>query len=326
LKLGVAFGWHTLAWEDLLDLTRRAESAGYAAVYVDGDISMLGRRESPDVLDGWTVTNALLARTRHIQLASIRLVHHWNAAKLAQAAATAERITPGRLRFFVSIGDRPEDPRFGLASPPVRDRIAWLDESLDAIRALWRGESVTRDGRFVKLDAARVRPTPPQGALPIEVGAKGRRLLSVVARHADVWNVNLPPIASRVAQAAQWLADACGAISRDPGRILRSQWIFTRVQRQTNPAAGLAEFRRLNPWFDALTDSELENSLVLGDGAGCRARLEQLAQELRLDLPVLDLTGVDADTARRNLDELGPVRSGVRPGDPSAPIPPGRAG
>ncbi len=306
MKLGVAFGWHTLAWEDLLDLCRRAEALGYAAVYVDGDVSMVGKREASDTLDGWTVTNALLARTLRVQLASIRLVHHWNAAKLAQAAATTERITPGRLRFFVSIGDRPEDRRFGLVNPPVQDRIAWLDESLDAIRALWRGETVTRDGRFVKLDAARVRPPPASGALPIEVAARRRRLLRVVARHADVWNVNLPAIPGRVAQAGQWLADACGELSRDPGQILRSQWLFARVQQPVDPGAALAEFRRLNPWFAQLPDREVENSLVLGDGPSCRSRLQELAEELRIDLPVLDLTGIDAETARRNLEAIPP--------------------
>lgn len=306
MRLGVAFAWHSLAWEDLLDLTQRAEAGGYAAVYVDGDVSMLGRRREQDVLDGWTVTTALLARTSRIQVGSIRLVHHWNAARLAQAAATAERIAPGRLRFLVSVGERPEDPRFGLHVPPVGDRIAWLDETLEAVRALWRGEDVTRSGRFVTLDDARVRPLPPAGALPIEVAAKGRRLLGVVARHADVWNVNLPPIPARVAAAAHQLADACTGLGRDPDTIRRCQWIFTRVQERPDPAAALEEFRRLNPWFDALPDAEIAPALVLGSGADCGARLAQIAQELRLDLPVVDLSGVDAETARRTLDAIPP--------------------
>jgi alkanesulfonate monooxygenase SsuD/methylene tetrahydromethanopterin reductase-like flavin-dependent oxidoreductase (luciferase family) len=306
VRLGVALGGHTLAWEDLLDLVRRAEAAGFAAVYVDGDVSMLGRRHERDVLDGWTVTTALLAHTTRIELASIRLVHHWNPARLAQAAATVERITPGRLRFFASIGDRPEDPRFGLAAPSVRERIAWLDESLDAVRALWRGDTVTRDGRFVRLDSARVRPTPPPGSLPIEIGAKGRGLLGVVARHADVWNVNLPPIPGRVTAAARWLDDACGDLGRDPRQIRRSQWLFTRVQRRPDPSGALAEFRRVNPWFDAIPDDEVGRSLVIGDGASCRARLTEISRELSIDLPVLDLCGVDADTARRNLDAIPP--------------------
>ena len=31
MRLGVALGWHSLAWEDLQDLTRRAEALGYDA-------------------------------------------------------------------------------------------------------------------------------------------------------------------------------------------------------------------------------------------------------------------------------------------------------
>lgn len=306
MRLAVAFGWHALRWEELLALTQRAEAAGYAAVYVDGDVSMLGRRREQDVLDGWTVTTALLARTSRIPIGSIRLVHYWNAARLAQAAATAERITPGRLRFLVSIGDRPEDPRFGLAVPPAAERIVWLDETLDAIRALWRGESVTRAGRFVTLDRARVRPVPATGALPIEVAAKGRRLLRVVARHADVWNVNLPPLRPRVERAARWLDEACAALGRDPTTIRRSQWIFARVQDPPSPQSALAEFRRLNPWFDALPDAEVAPGLVLGSGGECAARLGEIARELRIDWPVLDLSGLDAETARRNLEAIPP--------------------
>ena len=38
----------------------------------------------------------------------------------AQATASAERIAPGRLRFLISIGDRPHDERFGLRRPSAR--------------------------------------------------------------------------------------------------------------------------------------------------------------------------------------------------------------
>ena len=49
--------------------------------------------------------------------------------------ATAECVAPGRLRFLVSIGGQPVDRRFGFALPPASERIAWLDETLDALRA-----------------------------------------------------------------------------------------------------------------------------------------------------------------------------------------------
>ena len=102
MKLGVALGWHVHPWQELLGLVRRAEELGYTAAFVDGDLSMLGERSEADALDGWTVTTALLAHTRQIQIGSMRVAHHWNAARLAQAVATAVRLAPGRLRFLVS--------------------------------------------------------------------------------------------------------------------------------------------------------------------------------------------------------------------------------
>jgi alkanesulfonate monooxygenase SsuD/methylene tetrahydromethanopterin reductase-like flavin-dependent oxidoreductase (luciferase family) len=302
VKLGVAFGWHSLAWEDLLALVRHAEALGFDTAYVDGDVSMLGSRRDADVLDGWSVTLALLGATSRIRIGSIRLVHHWNAARLAQAASTAERIFPGRYRFFTSIGERPEDARFGLPKISPGDRIAWLDESLDAIRALWRGEEVTRKGRFVQLERARVRPTPPGGALPIEIGARRPRLLGVVARHADAWNVNLPPIPARVARAAAALAEACKEAGRDPAAIARRMLVFARVQARPDRAGALREFRRLNPWFADLPDPEVAPALAVGDAAACRDQVASLTVPLELELPILDLTGADAAAARVTLD------------------------
>ena len=61
MKLGVAFAWHVHPWEDLLALVQRSEELGFAAAFVDGDVSMLASNSERDVLDGWTVTTALLA-------------------------------------------------------------------------------------------------------------------------------------------------------------------------------------------------------------------------------------------------------------------------
>ena len=304
MKLAVALGWHALAFEQLLDLVRRAEAGGFEAVFVDGDVSQIPSRGEADLLDGWTVTAALLARTERIQIGSIRLVHHWNAARLAQAAATLERIAPGRLRFLISIGGQPEDRRFGLPFPPARDRIAWLDETLQAVRRLWRGEEVTARGRFVQLSGARVRPCPPAGRLPIEIAAARSRMLQVVARHADVWDVNLPPIPSRVAAAEGILADACQRIGRDPAEIHRSMWIFTRPHGDSRELEIRDEFRRLNPWFQSLSDDQLGEAIVTGPPETCRRRISEIAESFQLELPVADLSGLPHDAARRAIEAL----------------------
>ncbi|MGZ8711467.1 MAG: LLM class flavin-dependent oxidoreductase [Thermoanaerobaculia bacterium] len=192
--LAVHLGGHHRSFDDVLALVQRAEALGYRAAYVDGDVSVVPSRGDGPVLDGWTATVALVARTSRIEIGSIRLVHQWNAARLAQAVATAECVAPGRLRFLASIGGQPADRRFGFALPPASERIAWLDEWLAALRRLWAGERVTVQGRYVTLDEALVRPLPRGGRMPIEVGGgAGARLLAVVARHADRWDLNVPP-------------------------------------------------------------------------------------------------------------------------------------
>ena len=298
MKLAIGLAWHTHPWEELLALVRLAGELGFEAAYVDGDVSMLDRRRENDVLDGWTVTAALLACTERIGIGSMRLVHHWNAARLAQAVATAERLAPGRLRFLISAGDRAIDDRFGLPLLPAGDRADWLNETLTAVRALWRGETVSCDGRFVKLDGATVRPTPPKGRPRIEVAARSPRMLERVATHADVWDVNLPPLADRVTRASEQLERACRLRGRDPGEIARSMWIFTRVDPRLDRAAALTEYRRFNPWFDSLPDAEVAPALVIGGAAECRERLSELATELRLDRVVVDLSGLDAGATR----------------------------
>ena len=308
----IYLGWHVQPWEDLLAIAVHAEELGYSAVHVDGDVSMLSEREEADCLDGWTVTAALLAATPRIGIGSLRIVHHWNPARLAQAGATAERIAPGRLRFAISIGDWAVDARFGLPVLPPGERVAWLDETLDAVRALWRGETVTRSGPHVQLDRARVRPIPPGGRIPISVAARRPGMLRVVARHADVWDVNLPPVGSRVEVAAGRLREACAAQGRDPAEIERSMLLFTRVG--SAGGAALAEYRRLNPWFSDISDSELSGALVVGEPSRCRDRVRELSAELGLQHPILDLAGLEAQPARRLLDALGPANNLVDAG------------
>jgi len=305
----ICFAGHSRSFEELLDLTRRAEAAGYAAVFVDGDVSVMDSRGDGDVLEGWTTTTALLLQTESIPIGSIRVAPQWNAARLAQATATLERIVPGRLRFLIGTGDQRADPRFGFPKLSGGDRVTLLGETLEAARALWRGETVTRDGRFVRLERARVRPCPPAGRPRVAVAAARRRALEVMARHGDVWDVNLPPVRRRIAAAERDLEAACEAIGRDPGSIPRSMLLFVRPDRDpADPALG-DEYRAANPWFRDLSASELPECVIAGSAPECVRQLGDLARELRLELPVIDCSWLPHDASRRILDAMAPAKN-----------------
>ena len=83
-------------------------------------------------------------------------------------------------------------------------------------------------------------------------------------------------------------------------------WIFTRVGEAPDAAASCKEYRRLNPWFQSIPDGELAGAMVLGTASQCRDRLGELAAQLSLDWPVLDLSGLDAEASLRNLEALAP--------------------
>ncbi|MAE93512.1 MAG: hypothetical protein CL910_02520 [Deltaproteobacteria bacterium] len=301
-RLGLVFAWHALPWEHLLELVRHADSAGIEAVYVDGDVSMMPKRGDGDVLDGFTMTTALLASTGRVGIGSIRLPHHWHTAKLGQAVATWERLFPGRSRFLISTGGQPADARFGLVWRGMTERRAHLDETLDALRALWRGETVHRDGTYVKLAAAAVRPTPPPGRPEIEVASGVSPLLQVVARHADRWDMNVPSTPGRVAKAKAALAEACAGEGRDPAGIGTQLWVLARPAGGTASEA-LADLRRWYPWFDHIDDDEALDSIARGGAAACQDHLAAI-RESGVDVPLADLTGLDLDAAHHAIDAL----------------------
>jgi alkanesulfonate monooxygenase SsuD/methylene tetrahydromethanopterin reductase-like flavin-dependent oxidoreductase (luciferase family) len=304
-RLGAAAIMHALPFEELLALVRHAEGAGYEAFYIDGDVSFVPSLGNQDVLDGWTVQTALTLATERIQIVGIRLVHHWNAGRLAQATATLERIAPGRQRVLLAIGGQPADRRFGLPMPTTRERIAWLEELVPALRALWAGEAVATDGRHVRLEGARAQLLRSPD-LRIELAGRGPRMLGAVARHGDAWNINLPAIPALVDEATAHLEAACRARDRDPASIERVAWLFARPLADAAAPAPLADFRRLNPWFAEIPDEPIAAGLLCGGMEQARAKLAAATRRMRLDLPVVEVTGLPIDAAQHALDALRP--------------------
>ena len=283
---------------------RRAEALGYRAAYVDGDVTIVPSRRDAPVLEGWTATATYLVATERIEIGSIRLVHHWNAARLAQAVATIESAVPGRLRLLLSVGAQATDRRFGFAFPEAAERVAWLDETLGALTRLLAGEVVTLQGQHVVLDRALVRPVPRAGRMPIEVAGARRGVLGLVARYADRWDMNVPPVAQRVRDAASTLADACRAVGRDSASIGRSMWIFVRPGEDPASAATRDAFRHWHSWFRDLSDAELAEAIVAGPVGSCRERIGAIRSELGVDLPILDLAGLERADAARVMEQL----------------------
>ena len=105
------------------------------------------------------------------------------------------------------------------------------------VRGLLTDELTTVDGPWFTVTDAVCEPKPVQEPLPLLVGAKGERMLGVVARRADQWNRWSTPAEMRVA--AEVLARHCDEIGRDPASIHRSTQALVMV---TDDAAAARAF------------------------------------------------------------------------------------
>jgi 5,10-methylenetetrahydromethanopterin reductase len=97
----------------------------------------------------------------------------------AAALATVDEVSGGRATLGIGVGDRPLRA-LGLHSSSV----ATLEAAVESIRALWRGETLTKDAESFRFRKAHLR-FEPRPNIPIFVSASGPRTLELAGRVAD---------------------------------------------------------------------------------------------------------------------------------------------
>ncbi|NUR88742.1 MAG: LLM class flavin-dependent oxidoreductase [Nonomuraea sp.] len=104
-----------------------------------------------------------------------------NPMLLAMELGNLARVHPGRLAAGIGHGVQEWMRQVGADVPSP---LALLEETITAVRALLRGETVTLDGRAVRLDGVSL-VHPPAEAPPVLAGVKGPRSLALSGRVAQ---------------------------------------------------------------------------------------------------------------------------------------------
>lgn len=185
-NLGPAAGW--------LDQARRIEDAGVDVLLVRDHFTpgSFGPQPAP-----FSYLAAVATVTTRLHVGTMVLSNDYRHPVLvAHEAGTLHAMSGGRFELGLGAGwDEPEYRAAGLPFAAARTRIDRLEQSLTLIRALFDGKKIDDpDGPYpvAGLDLS-VLPGL-RGRPHILVGAGGRRMLALAARHADIVGILPAPI------------------------------------------------------------------------------------------------------------------------------------
>jgi 5,10-methylenetetrahydromethanopterin reductase len=158
---------------DLVPYAQRAEALGFDEIWVVEDCFFRG---------GIAQAAVVLASTSRIVVGiGILPAGARNTAFTTLDIATLAQLYPGRIVVGIGHGMPLWMKQVGAA---VASPLTALGEQLSALRAILRGEEVSVDGRYVKLDAVQLNDALPV-APPVLAGVRGPKSLAASGQFAD---------------------------------------------------------------------------------------------------------------------------------------------
>ena len=170
----------------------RAEEAGFDFAMISDHYHPWTDRQGNSAFV-WSVIGAIAQATDRIGLGTgvtcptVRI----HPAVVAQAAATAAAMMPGRFFLGVGTGEALNEHILGDDWPPAAVRREMLEEAVEVIRELWKGEVTNHRGRHYRVAGARIYTLPDEPP-PVYVAASGPRAAELAGRIGDGF-VSLAP-------------------------------------------------------------------------------------------------------------------------------------
>lgn len=170
---------------ELVRLAQRAEEAGFGFAAISDHYHPWTDEEghSPFV---WGVLGAVARATTTLELLTgvtcptIRM----HPAIVAQAAATAAELSEGRFSLGLGTGEHLNEHILGDRWPAAAERREMLDEAIDVIRELWRGQNTNHEGKHYRVVNARIYSLPDE-APAILIAASGNRAIELAGEKGD---------------------------------------------------------------------------------------------------------------------------------------------
>lgn len=165
---------------DIVERARHAEASGFTGIAFIDHLEAPGRPDE-SIWEAMSVATWVAAKTERLRIGHLVLCDAFrHPAVLAKQAVTLSEASDGRFELGLGSGSWPaEFTRFDVGQQDPVARVKQLESHLDVISQYWgRGDDATRGQSPL--------PTHP---IPLILGGTGRRMMELVRRYADWWNI-----------------------------------------------------------------------------------------------------------------------------------------
>ncbi|MBF7735024.1 LLM class F420-dependent oxidoreductase [Rhodococcus erythropolis] len=217
---------------------REAEAAGFDTAFVMDHFYQLPGIGAPDapMLEAYSALSALATATETIQLSALVTGNTYrNPPMLAKTVTTLDVVSGGRAILGIGAGwFELEHNSFGYEFGTFTERFQKLDEALQIIAPMLRGERPTFDGKWYHVKDAINEPRV-RDDLPILLGGGGeKKTFGLAARFADHLNIICDP--SELPRKMEALAARCDEAGRDPATLETSFLTFMMIDEDGDKA------------------------------------------------------------------------------------------
>jgi F420-dependent oxidoreductase-like protein len=200
---------------------QEADASGFDTVMVMDHFYQLPMLGDPEdhMLECYSLLAALSQHTSTARLSALVTGNTYrNPAVLAKTVTTLDLVSGGRAQLGIGAGwFELEHDAYGIEFGTFTDRFEKLEEALQVILPMLRGERPSLDGRHYSVKDA-INEPQPLGRIPVMIGGSGeKKTLRMVAQYADDSNMTAGP--EEMPRKLDALAGHCERLGRDRSEI-----------------------------------------------------------------------------------------------------------
>lgn len=158
----------------------QSEELGFHSLVFPDHTLMVPPGLTPNAL---ALITAVAVKTHRITLGTgVTDFARYHPSILAQFFATLSHLTPNRIFLGVGAGEAMNIKPFGINW----QKFAMLKEGIEITKLLWKGETISYEGRAFRLDKAFLQITPTH-PIPIYLGANGKKTRELAGMLCEGW-------------------------------------------------------------------------------------------------------------------------------------------